>query len=282
MHSPRVVRVGRVGSGRARPSRIRHRAIVRPRCLTRTRASLRNCRKSRPHSRSRPRKNSSRRPVGGGWSRGSSGRRRCSTWEGSAFSSSRRSPGMRCSRCAPCPAAARQGRRVPWGPSLSPQHLAWLMGLPERQVVPAGIEFAARPDAVFGPGETLLLRISLRAPARVAVLEEAAGGPGTQAWPGLSQAPALVSPPSSGGPAIQTVSLETPALRGDAPAAAGGRPCRPRPWRALPRRPSGGGGPAHDRRPALPGEPAIADEPPIFLNPGATPCVKGCEAEERP
>jgi hypothetical protein len=107
------------------------------------------------------------------------------------------------------PRAAR-----PMGASLSPQHVAWLLGLPEKQVVPAGIEIAGRPDAVFGPGDPLRLRISLRAPARVAVLEEPAGGSRVQAWPGLSQAPALVPPPSSGGPAIQTVSLEAPSVEG--------------------------------------------------------------------
>lgn len=112
------------------------------------------------------------------------------------------------------PGGGTPGAARPIGASLSPQHVAWLMSLPEQQVVPAGIEIAGRPDAEFGPGEPLLLRISLRAPARVAVLEESAGGPGTQAWPGLSQAPALVSPPSAGGPAIQTVSLETPPLEG--------------------------------------------------------------------
>jgi hypothetical protein len=100
------------------------------------------------------------------------------------------------------------------GASLSPQHVTWLLGLPEQQVVPAGIEIAAPPDSVFEPGDPLLLRVSLRAPARVALLEEPAGGPGTQAWPGLSQAPALVPPPNSGGPAIQTVSLEAPTEQG--------------------------------------------------------------------
>ena len=112
------------------------------------------------------------------------------------------------------PGGRTPGAARPMGASLSPQHVAWLLGLPEQQVVPAGIEIAARPDAVFGPGDPLLLRISLRGPARIAVLEEAAGAPGTQAWPGLSQAPALVSQPSAGGPAIQTVSLQTPPLEG--------------------------------------------------------------------
>jgi hypothetical protein len=48
----------------------------------------------------------------------------------------------------------------------------------------------------------------------VALLEQRADRPGTQAWPGLGQAPALVPRPASGGPAIHHVSLETPAEEG--------------------------------------------------------------------
>jgi hypothetical protein len=107
------------------------------------------------------------------------------------------------------PAAAR-----PVGVSLSQTHVAWLLQQPERQVVPAGIEVANRPDAAFAPGESLRLRISLRAPARVALLEVTPGGTGAQAWPGLGQPPALVSRPSHGGPAILEVSLETPSEAG--------------------------------------------------------------------
>jgi len=112
------------------------------------------------------------------------------------------------------PRGRTPGAARPMGASLSPQHVAWLLGLPEKQVVPAGIEIAGRPDAVFGPGEPLRLRISLRAPARVALLEDPTGGSRAQAWPGLSQAPALVPAPSSGGPAIQMVSLEAPSVEG--------------------------------------------------------------------
>ena len=102
----------------------------------------------------------------------------------------------------------------PMGAPLSAQHVAWLLGLPEQQAVPAGIEIAMRPDTVLAPGEPIHLRVSLRAPARVALLEQQADRPGTQAWPGLGQAPALVPRPRSGGPAIQELSLETPAEEG--------------------------------------------------------------------
>ena len=116
------------------------------------------------------------------------------------------------------PATSRVGHGAatarPMGASLSPQHVAWLLSVPEQQVVPAGIELTGRPDAVFAPGEPLLLRISLRAPARAALLEEAEGGVGTQVWPGLGQPPALVPQPGSGGPAMQQVSLEAPAGAG--------------------------------------------------------------------
>jgi hypothetical protein len=107
------------------------------------------------------------------------------------------------------PAAAR-----PVGTSLSPRHLAVLLQLPERQLVPAGIEIVNRPDAVFAPGESVRLRISLRAPARVALIEETAGGAGVQVWPGLGQSPAFVPRPSHGGPAMHGVSVEAPAQAG--------------------------------------------------------------------
>jgi hypothetical protein len=112
------------------------------------------------------------------------------------------------------PAQRAAGAPRPIGVALSLQHVAWLLGLPEEQVVPAGLEIAGRPDAVFAPGEPLHLRISLRAPARVALLEGSVGGSGAQAWPGLGQAPALIQSPSSGGPAIQSVSLEAPSVLG--------------------------------------------------------------------
>ena len=102
----------------------------------------------------------------------------------------------------------------PMGAALSAQHVAWLFELPEQQVAPAGLEIAMRPDTRLAPGEPLHLRLSLRAPARVALLEQQADRPGTQAWPGLGQPPALIPRPSSGGPAIEEVSLETPAQEG--------------------------------------------------------------------
>lgn len=106
----------------------------------------------------------------------------------------------------PHPAAAAR----PMGASLSPAIVAGLLALDARQAVPAGIEIVSRTDAVFAPGETMKLRVSLRAPARVVVLEAAAGGPPVQAWPGLGQPPALVPRPASGGPAVLTVSVEAP------------------------------------------------------------------------
>ena len=102
----------------------------------------------------------------------------------------------------------------PVGASLSPEHVAALLAAPARQAVPAGIEIADRPDAVFGPGEPVHLRVSLRAPARVALLHEPAGGPGVQAWPGLGQPPALVARPSSGGPAIQALVVDAAVAAG--------------------------------------------------------------------
>ncbi len=117
--------------------------------------------------------------------------------------------GIRPTPSTHAPAAAR-----PMGEALSPRHVAWLFELPERQAAPAGIEIARRPDNVLAPGETLHLRLSLRAPARVALLDQQGDRPGAQAWPGLGQAPALVPRPSSGGPAIQELALEAPAEPG--------------------------------------------------------------------
>jgi hypothetical protein len=94
------------------------------------------------------------------------------------------------------------------GAALSTQQLTALMELPEQQVVPAGLEIIDRPDATFAPGDPMHLRVSLRAPARIALVEEPPGGPVVQAWPGLSQAPALVPRPRSGGPALQAIALE--------------------------------------------------------------------------
>lgn len=98
----------------------------------------------------------------------------------------------------------------PVGATLSPQLVVALLALPERQGVPAGIEVAGRPDADFAPGETMRLRVTLRAPARAVVLEEPAG----QAWPSLGLPPALVPRPPGGGPAIQEISVEAVAAEG--------------------------------------------------------------------
>ena len=82
----------------------------------------------------------------------------------------------------------------PVGASLSPQHVAALLQQPQREAVPAGIEIADRPDAVFRPGEPLHLRISLRAPARVALLHEPPDGAGDA---GVARARAAARPRSS-------------------------------------------------------------------------------------
>ncbi len=114
----------------------------------------------------------------------------------------------------PMPASRTPAAARPIGAALSARHVAWLLQLPEQQIAPAGIEIAMRSDTRLAPAEPIHLRISLRAPARVALLEQQADRPGSQAWPGLGQPPALVPRPASGGPAIQEVSLETPAQEG--------------------------------------------------------------------
>jgi hypothetical protein len=114
----------------------------------------------------------------------------------------------------PAPVAHTPAAARPVGTPLSPQHIAALLQAPAREGVPAGIEIADRPDAVVAPGEPVHLRVSLRAPARVAVLHEPPDGAASQAWPGLGQPPALVPRPGSGGPAILGLSLDAPAAEG--------------------------------------------------------------------
>jgi len=102
----------------------------------------------------------------------------------------------------------------PMGTALSAEQLTVLLELPEQQVVPAGLEITDRPDATFAAGDPMHLRLSIRAPARIALVEEPPGGPVVQAWPGLSQAPALIPRPGSGGPALQAIALDAPAEPG--------------------------------------------------------------------
>ena len=98
----------------------------------------------------------------------------------------------------------------PTGATLSPAHVEALLGLPEKQTVPAGIEIEGRADAPVAAGEMLPVRISLRAPARVVLLLAPASGPPSQAWPALGQAPALVPALAKGGPAIVSAAVESP------------------------------------------------------------------------
>jgi hypothetical protein len=104
---------------------------------------------------------------------------------------------------------SRVGAR-PTGSTLHMDQVKALAELPEKQVVPAGIEIQGRADARFAPGEMVPLRISLRAPARVFVI---ASDLLEQAWPALGQPPASVSAPEGGGPAILSatvVAAQTP------------------------------------------------------------------------
>jgi hypothetical protein len=101
----------------------------------------------------------------------------------------------------------------PIGATLSPQVVVGLLELPPREAVPAGVEIANRPDAVFAPGEAVHLRVTVRAPARVALLHQPPGAPPMQVWPGLGQPPALVREPS-GGPAILQASVDGPQTEG--------------------------------------------------------------------
>jgi hypothetical protein len=102
------------------------------------------------------------------------------------------------------PSAAAQ----PVDALLSPAHVAALLELPAQEATPAGVEIADRPDAALAPGEVVHLRVSLRAPTRVALLHQPPGGPAVQAWPASGQPPALVPRPAAGGPAILPLTLD--------------------------------------------------------------------------
>lgn len=112
------------------------------------------------------------------------------------------------------PARGPSSAVQPFGTSLSAAHVAALLALEAHEAVPAGIEIVQRPDAIYAPGDPVHLRISLRAPARVALLHQPPAGEASQAWPGLGQPPALVPRPDAGGPAILSVSLEAPLAAG--------------------------------------------------------------------
>lgn len=112
------------------------------------------------------------------------------------------------------PARQPSSAARPLGAPLSPQLVASLLEATPREAVPAGLEITNRPDAVFAPGESVHVRVTVRAPARIALLHEPPGAPGTQAWPGLGQAPALVRQPSAGGPAILQMSVDGPQAAG--------------------------------------------------------------------
>ncbi len=153
----------------------------------------------------------------------------------------------------------------PTGATLSPAHIASLLGLPEKQVVPAGIEIQGRADAPVAPGEMLPVRISLRAPARVVLLLAPASGPPSQAWPALGQAPALVPAPEGGGPAIVSATVEAPQASGALRLRLVVAPGHPRSRLSLSRGARGRGLPPHDRGPSLPGEAAMSEKTPENL-----------------
>ena len=117
----------------------------------------------------------------------------------------------------------------PTGAILSPAHVEALLGLPEKQTVPAGIEIEGRADAPVAAGEMLPVRISLRAPARVVLLLAPASGPPSQAWPALGQAPALVPARGERRSGHRVGSRGVSAGDRNAAAAARGRSSRPRP-----------------------------------------------------
>jgi hypothetical protein len=109
-------------------------------------------------------------------------------------------------RLAHTPADSR-----PLGAPLAVPQIAWLLSLPERQVLPAALTRAGFEGQRVQPGTALHLEVRVQAPARVALLDEPAAGAATQVWPGLGLPPALVSAPEGGGQATLALAFDVSA-----------------------------------------------------------------------
>ncbi len=108
------------------------------------------------------------------------------------------------------PAASRPAQRA-----LAPAVLARLAALPAREAFPGGLEIEGRAAPLrVRPGETLALRLTVRAPARVLVLASRPDGTVAQAWPEPASPPALVAAPPPGGPAVRRLSLTASSVPG--------------------------------------------------------------------
>jgi hypothetical protein len=110
------------------------------------------------------------------------------------------------------PTASRPAARA-----VSPPVLVQLVALPARQLVPATLELEGRPPGALRrvrPGEALLVRMSLTAPARVLLIAAPPQGSPAQLFPPAGGPPALIPPPPRGGPAVHTVSVAAPEAPG--------------------------------------------------------------------
>jgi hypothetical protein len=101
------------------------------------------------------------------------------------------------------PAAVRPAARP-----LSQAHLDRLAALPPSG---SGAELAlegypAGTPLRVSPGERLAIRVTVKSPARVLLLEVRPDGSVAQAWPAPGEAPALLVAPSPGAPVVQGVS----------------------------------------------------------------------------
>jgi hypothetical protein len=106
------------------------------------------------------------------------------------------------------PAASR-----PAAASVSPATLAHLLALPPHEALPAELEVEGRRaegPLEVQPGGPLVLRVSLRTPARVLLIAERPDGAAAQVFPVAGTPPATVRLSETGGPAIRRVTLAAP------------------------------------------------------------------------
>jgi hypothetical protein len=111
------------------------------------------------------------------------------------------------------PAAARPAPRA-----LSQANLDRLAALPPSGPgASAGLALDGHPGGTpprVSPGEPLAIRVTVKAPARVLLLEVRPDGSVAQAWPSPGVAPALLAAPTSAAPTVQRLSHAASSLPG--------------------------------------------------------------------
>jgi hypothetical protein len=100
---------------------------------------------------------------------------------------------------------------------VAPATLARLLALPPHEAVPAGLELqggTAEKISRVTPGETLVLRATLRGPAQILVVAERPDGSALQVFPAAGEPPVVVAAPREGGPAVRLLSVRAASIPG--------------------------------------------------------------------